>query len=600
MMPRATAATGTIAEPVSEAGRRRDRLLLLPPAVATILFAFCGEDFGFDPPGWIDSYAYLGYFWHYPDHAPWLDHDYKASRLAWILPGYVLHWLSGPVTASIVLAATTLALGGIALYLLVRDITEDRSAAAVIAAAWTACTWVHGHGGWNYHMLAATDYFLFASWLALRAGRTDAIPAAMGSGACAAAAVTTHLYFASFVPLLGLTYWSALPRLSPVFRRAVRDVAFGVAGGLCLTVALATINAATGGDWLFLNSQILQARRLLNHDDWWQPLGTWVAGATYLVLPAAFIVAGSLRVLRLRRHSVKRTVAVAVLQAWLALGLMCVSEFRWQLTTLSQSYFAFPIYLFAFPCAGVAIAGVWTGRSTLLSTAAVAVILAPLLLMLPELLPSAMNAAAGLVVPGVPLMGAVSLCALIAAVLTIATPGDLRMLVFAGSFSLLNAWIAPDASTYGRHLPGYRQELLELIAEADGFTAAFDPNLDGIRYWYTNEPVSTTSDARREYVFDTFVSTRGLQTNLLPRQAGVPLHDLTLEHLDRAVCIGLLTWPDASAQTEAAFLDHFASLGRPLRRVTMRHFRRPDLAFDLILVQPADAPARRGPPCLRQ
>jgi hypothetical protein len=179
--------------------RRRDPFVLLPMLVAAVLIAAGNEDFGFDAPGWLDPFMYFGYFWHYPIHAPPLAEDYKSSRLPWILPGYVIHWLANPLIASQVLVFATLSAGGIALYLLVRDTTRDRPAAAVIAAAWTSCTWAHGIGGWNYHMLAAADYFLIASWLAFRAARTGARSATVLSGVCAAAAVHTHLLFASFL-----------------------------------------------------------------------------------------------------------------------------------------------------------------------------------------------------------------------------------------------------------------------------------------------------------------------------------------------------------------------------------------------------------------
>jgi hypothetical protein len=46
--------------------------------------------------------------------------------------------------------------------------------------------------------------------------------------------------------------------------------------------------------------------------------------------------------------------------------------------------------------------------------------------------------------------------------------------------------------------------------------------------------------------------------------------------------------------------EHFSALGEPLRRVTIRHLKSRNLAFDLTLLKPAGAPQRRGPPCVRQ
>src|SRR4051812_3896324 len=88
---------------VTGSAARRDPFLLIPPIIAAIFLGIAGEDFGFDAPGWVDPFMYFGYFWHYPTHPPMLDHDYKASRLPWILAGYALHWLGDPAAASCVL-----------------------------------------------------------------------------------------------------------------------------------------------------------------------------------------------------------------------------------------------------------------------------------------------------------------------------------------------------------------------------------------------------------------------------------------------------------------------------------------------------------------
>ena len=91
------------------------RLHLVPLLIAAVFFLAGNEDFGFDSAGSLDSFMHLGYFWHYPAHLPGLDHDYKASRLPWILPGYLFHWLGDPAAASIVLVFATLSAGGVAL-----------------------------------------------------------------------------------------------------------------------------------------------------------------------------------------------------------------------------------------------------------------------------------------------------------------------------------------------------------------------------------------------------------------------------------------------------------------------------------------------------
>ena len=595
---------GTIRTRWPEAG------LLLPLVIAAILLGIGNEDFGFDSAGWLDPFMYFGYFWHYPAHLPGIDHDYKASRLPWILIGYVAHALGEPAAASYVLALATLSAGGMAVYVLLRDISRHRAAATVTAAAWTCCTWAHGIGGWNYHMLAATDAFLVATWLVFRAATTGAASSAVLSGICLAAAGHMHLQFASFLPLWVLTYWSGLPWRGPgqirgAVRGVIRDGVLVLAGAAVLTILLAAINVATGGDWLFFMPQLVRAQYLMHQDVWWAEVRVWVPTATYLIVPIVFMI-GSLAVLRRRSEPADRhrPMQVLVLQAWIALAIMCFTQFARRKGTLDQSFLAFPVYAYGFPCIGVALASARDERrSAGVIAVCVAVILGPLLLFMPEPLPHLMNrGAAALGGSGSALILPPLVFALLGAALMLAVRDRARLLMFAVWFGVLNAWIAPAPSAYGIHTPGYRGQMLELFREADGMTAAFDPRLDGIKYyWSTDERLVTSSgEVPLRDVFDSYVSTRGWQGNLLTRDRTVPVLQLTLDDLRTTVCLGVLAPPRTSGELEANLRAHFAALGAPLRRVTTRHLQRRDLSFDLTLLKRADAPERRGPPCLRQ
>ena len=581
--------------------RQVDAFLLLPLATASVLLLAGNEDFGFDPAGWLDPFMYFGYFWHYPDQVWGVAHDYKASRLPWIVPGYLIHTVADPVAASYALVFTTLSSGGVAVYLLLRDITGDRSAAAVVAVAWTACTWVHGIGGWNYHMLAAADYFLIGTWLSLRSARTHSRAAAVWSGVCIAAAVHTHLFFAAFVPLVALTYWSGFSVGEPFLRQAHADAWRGVAGALGLTLVLAAVNVAAGGGWLFFMFQLDRARQLEAYDDWWVDAARWLPHASYLIVPAVLMTLALARV-RAGDDENDRRARVLVLQAWLALGIMSAPQFILQQATLNEGYLAFPLYVYAFACGGVVLASRQREGRIVTTVAMAAVILAPLLLLMPTLLPRAMDAAAAAVAgpAAATALPALAFAALGAAAIALA-PRTARLWLFAGWFGVLNAWIAPAPSAYGIDTPGYRRQMLRSFHEADGMTSAFDPSLDGIKYWFRDERVDVHGvDLSLGWVFDSYVSTRGWQANLLVPDRTVPLQQLTLNDLDRAVCVGLLTSPQTARQLESDFRSHFAALGRPLRRVSTRRLRQPDLSFDLTLLKPEDLPDRRGPPCWRR
>jgi len=583
--------------------------LLVPLVIAAILLGAGNEDFGFDSPGALDPFMFFGYFWHYPSHLPGLDHDYKASRLPWILVGYVAHLLGDPAAASAVLVFATLSAGGVAMYALLRDVTGNRATATVTAAAWTCCTWAHGVGGWNYHMLAATDFFLVATWLAFRTATTGAATSAFVSGMSIAAAGHTHLQYATFLPLWLLTYWSGLtwPESGEVrgtVRRVIRDGALALLGGVGLTILLSAVSVATGGDWSFFLPQLLKARSLTQVDPWWLEARVWVPHAIYLVVPIAFMT-GSLAIL-FRRGTAdpERPARMLVLQAWLALAIMCFMQFARRTGVLDVSYFAFPVYAYGFSCIGVVLAHAPAApRSAVVTGACIAAILGPLLLLMPAPLPRLMNGAAAAFGAGggAPVLPPLAF-ALLGTATMLAVRGHARLLTFAIWFGVLNAWVAPEPSAYGIHTPGYRRRMLELFREADGMTAAFDPRLDGIKYYWSADAYLATSSGvvPLAKVFESYVSTRGWQGSRLTQDRVEPVSQLTLDELRPAVCVGLLAPPSASGQLEADVAAHFAALGQPLRRVTARHLARGDLEFTLTLLQRADAPDHRDPPCLRR
>ena len=125
--------------------RRVDWLVLYPLLCPAVLVMADNDGFGFDPPGWLDSFMYLGYFWHYPEHL-WLfdgNSNYKISRLPWLLPGVAAHSMLAPVAAARVLAYGTLASAAVALYLHVRDAMQDRHAAAFVGVLLACCTGMH-------------------------------------------------------------------------------------------------------------------------------------------------------------------------------------------------------------------------------------------------------------------------------------------------------------------------------------------------------------------------------------------------------------------------------------------------------------------------
>ena len=197
----------------------RNRFLLFPLLTPAVLLTAGNDGFGFDAPGFVDPFAYLGNFWHYAEHLPRFDGDYRISRLPWVLPGFAAHAVGGEIVGAYILNYLTMAAAAVALYLLVRDAINDRETASVVAVAWACCTPSHGVGGWNYHVLAAGAYYLAACWLVLRAARGPSSQrAAFLAGVLLACAVHTHLFLVAYFPLVALLYWSALPPAQVAYR----------------------------------------------------------------------------------------------------------------------------------------------------------------------------------------------------------------------------------------------------------------------------------------------------------------------------------------------------------------------------------------------
>jgi len=582
-----------------------DRLLLLPLLTPIVLVAAGNDAFGFDPPGYLDAFMYLGYFWHYPEHIPLLDDNYKISRLPWIIPGYLAHAVGGVSTGALVLAFVTLAAGAAALYLLVRDALHDRTIAAVVGVAWAGCTWAHGVGGWNYHMLAAADYYLLACWLLVRAaqGRSANVSALLG-GACFAAAVHTHVFYVTFAPLLAILYWVMLPRTArQPLASCARAALLVVAGGIAVTALLGAINRATGGAWLFFMPQVEQAIRLSGGNDrWWLAAVNWAPSAGYLVPPLAFLVAGLFGAGRAWRDGNRSALAFVGL-AWGALAIMCYFQFVRRQTTLDYHYMAFALYVHAFPCLAAAMASGKDERPLPWPSAAAtaAIVLGALLFLLPEPLPALMDGASAWlgVQAFTPMLLPLAVSVLGVAAMFL-SPRRLRAFVFAVWFAVVNAWIAPARAAYGIGTPGIHREMLSLFSDADRFATELDPSLAGIKYWISGGQTSTGEDDVVAGVFDSFVATRTWLTNLLGRKSpGPPIEQLTLADVDRGVCIGVLSSIDAQQRLRREMEERFRALGRPLRHVAERRFQTAELSFALTVLKPVSNADTGRAPCAR-
>lgn len=576
------------------AGKTLDWWILLSPAVALALFAAGNQDFGFDNPGLLDAFVYVGYFWHYPEHLPIFENYYKGSRLPWILPGFASFRLLGEIAGSYLLHWMTLAGGGVAIHLLIRDTLKDRLVAAVIAVAWVCSTTGHGPGGWNYHALAAAAYYLLACWLIVRTASGSSPRSGVLAGAAFACAVHTYIFYVSFIPLGLWLYLASRPHTGTrEWKRFGVDVAWMSAGGLGITLVLAAINAASGGRWLFFMPQ-LQATIFLTQpgsDTWWSEGERWLPRALYLVIPILSLCAGTMSLLR--STSAGRLRMTFVLQGWAALGIFSYFQFVHHWSVLNYAYMAFGLNCHAFPALAVALQSVGDARSSKARIAtlagSVALILGSLLLALPA---SARGLPQQFV--GFPLRSLVPLLVLglLGVLVCLALPKRITIVAFAVWFSIMNSWVAPSARVYGVGTSGLRRDTLSIFKDMDQYTSQLDATLDGIEYWFTQETMDTRQgpvDLGR--LFNSYVSTRLWYGNLLTHEGpGRPIEQLTPEHLIGVTCVGVLSSVEAHEALRTQFFKHFEHTERRLQTVAERQFQRGSLELALTVYRVAPTP----------
>jgi hypothetical protein len=366
---------------------------------------------------------------------------------------------------------------------------------------------------------------------------------------------------------------------------------------------LAVVNKATGGAWLFFVPQVEQAMRVTNpdYDHWWKGNASqWLPAARYLVMPVAAMVAG-LGGVFLRRDNRNRRMALGlVVLAWAAFAIMCYFQLARRLTTLDYSYVAFALYPHAFACLAVVFAD--AKRGAWVATASAVVIVGTLALLMPAPLPGLMEGTSrSLALTQFGPIVAPLVVSLVGIGAMLLLHGTGRVIAFAVWFSVVNAWIAPAPSAYGLGTPGHLQSMLKTFREADRVTTEIDPTLIGIKYWMSDETVTTTTgEARLQSVFDSFLATRSWFTNLLARKSPSPLiEQLTLADLDRGACIGLLSSIERQALLQRDMEEHFARLERPLRQVTARQFGDANLSFALTVLKPVASADGGSTPCVK-
>jgi hypothetical protein len=211
-----------------------------------------------------DNWIYIKYFsvWGnpHPELRQMMDLHYKATRVPWILPGFLAYRLLGPLTATYVLHLLVLIGGALCFWAGTRRLFGN-GVALVSTLLLMAYPGFHGSGitrFWNYHGQINLAYYLIAM-LCVVVGARSRRPVAWyaGAGAALAACVFTGLTYVLVAPAFGAFALAVHPWIGA--RRLFIILGGGLAGAVIGTALFGAANVLAGGPFLFFWRQVTYA-----------------------------------------------------------------------------------------------------------------------------------------------------------------------------------------------------------------------------------------------------------------------------------------------------------------------------------------------------
>ncbi len=300
-------------------------VLLLP-----LLVLWRRDNALYTPMWYADPWFYLGYFRDLLEFKGDLfEGSYYGSRLTWILPGWLLHSVLRPVLANAFLHLAVQTTATLSFFSILRQTAGARSA-FLATLIFSANPWLWAATGWDYPDGAGIAYCLLAMALLTRAagGRARRIALAM-AGCAIAGMVYTHVFLASFTPLL-LLYYTGLTWMwhrSSASRSILDWCGWAGLGFGIVTVALGIVNVRLDGHFWFYGPSITRALQMAKDFQFvrsiWvdgHALAPWLWPAAAGALTAAVALSSGLK---------KRSVALLFsLQLLLALAYTAYLQIR--------------------------------------------------------------------------------------------------------------------------------------------------------------------------------------------------------------------------------------------------------------------------------
>ena len=320
----------------------------------------------FPDPTFTDTWIYLGFFKNLYDFKRYLfTETYYASRMSWILPGWLIDQLAAPQVASYLTHLSVFYLLVFSLYSAVSRLAHRRAGfVAALTCGFYPYVW-HSVGS-DYVDGAGIAYYMAAFALLTRAAFSEHRRTAMTfAGIFAGATIHTNLFWCVPVSLLAAHYCGMAVLRTKGWRRAISDLLMWFTlGFLALNGFLAAINFWIVGDpWFFLPSirflQTYGTKSILRHyGPFGWPLYQW------LKYPLVMLVAGlTVTAFRIWRYGSGKYMQGALVIAHLGLLFSVFVVFEGRGTTvLTLEYYASYLIPLTFLALGVTLPSVETPK----------------------------------------------------------------------------------------------------------------------------------------------------------------------------------------------------------------------------------------------
>jgi hypothetical protein len=272
-------------------------ILLLTPVFLCLVI----PDWIFNPAAGIDPYLYLGFFRNFSHHIVVFGATYYATRLPFIIPGYICYKIFPPLAANYVLHLGFYYVALFSLYFILR-MAVNRRAALLTAVLMGFYPYFMAAVGWDYIDGAGIAYSLLTILLLtlavkktqmvqlpnLKQGVSPALSKKCGlllflAGMSLAAMIYTNTFLLIMIPSLVLYYFLMRPlSCSPLLKSAL----IAVSAVILVTILFGIVNMAAGGSFLFFLPSVYISGYLLIKSNAWLASGyTWLLHVPFMIFP---------------------------------------------------------------------------------------------------------------------------------------------------------------------------------------------------------------------------------------------------------------------------------------------------------------------------